>query len=531
MTKWRKPLLTSLVVVIFILGISLSITYSQLQTIRTIMNDVWDKVNHRVMLAAWTGGLAANTTFETETTIWNDVWDQANHFIRTSGGGGGGGGDFSTNTTTSLDDEAVTYSGTAGKTGKRSKLLITPPATSARLTILDGKTLTVTNTVELHGTDSASIDYRAGGSIGYLSTQNDWTGRQNAGGATSTAPNKVGTSDPATCTIGDTLFRTDLPAGSNLKLCTATNTWTQVSGGGGGAGTGTITAGTANQSTRYTGGDTTTVGPSTGIKLSTTEVLTIKNNVQTISTNTTLDQHNIVRCVAAGGTVTATLPAASTTTVGEYIIIKDDATGICQVARAGSDTFNGLAGPVILTKRYDAAKVTLYDNGSPGVWWYTGIKAQWGYHQLSIKGADLPSSNAAVIDTSEPRPKLLFDPTTSWCASWTMLLNPDYGVLPQIQYSFSATSATTSTATFTWAIWKTTSLQAEDGEVAGYDTVNTSTDTVPGTAGRILTNTLALTTTDSMVAGDLVTLKVCRSTGGATGNIELLGAQLQYFKQ
>lgn len=52
-------------------------------------------------------------------------------------------------------------------------------------------------------------------------------------GKTSTKPVKTGTSDPATCGIGELLFRTDVTAGSNLKGCTATNTWTTQGGGGG----------------------------------------------------------------------------------------------------------------------------------------------------------------------------------------------------------------------------------------------------------------------------------------------------------
>jgi hypothetical protein len=36
------------------------------------------------------------------------------------------------------------------------------------------------------------------------------------------------------CTVGQVAFATDATAGQNLYLCTATNTWTQVSGGGSG---------------------------------------------------------------------------------------------------------------------------------------------------------------------------------------------------------------------------------------------------------------------------------------------------------
>lgn len=49
-------------------------------------------------------------------------------------------------------------------------------------------------------------------------------------GAGRTAPNKTGTALPGTCTVGDTFFDTDDPAGQNLYACTATNTWTLISG-------------------------------------------------------------------------------------------------------------------------------------------------------------------------------------------------------------------------------------------------------------------------------------------------------------
>lgn len=63
-----------------------------------------------------------------------------------------------------------------------------------------------------------------------LGSTNTFTGRQDATGAASTAPNKVGTVLPAACTVGDTYYKSDATAGSNVYGCTATNTWT-VQGG------------------------------------------------------------------------------------------------------------------------------------------------------------------------------------------------------------------------------------------------------------------------------------------------------------
>ncbi len=69
----------------------------------------------------------------------------------------------------------------------------------------------------------------------------------------STRPTAVGISLPATCQVGQMFFNTTAAAGANLFGCTATNTWTVLSGGGssggnsGGGGGGTPGATTASQ--------------------------------------------------------------------------------------------------------------------------------------------------------------------------------------------------------------------------------------------------------------------------------------------
>lgn len=297
-------------------------------------------------------------------------------------------------------------------------------------------------------------------------------------------------------------------------------------------GTGTVNLGSPNAAARYSTNDT-AVGPSTGLTLSTSEVLTVKNNVQTISSNTTLGAHNIVRCIAAGGTVTVTIPPAASAPASHYTIIKDDATGICQVARSGSDTFNGATGPLLLARQSDAIILDLQDNSASGIWWYTGVKAQLGYVQLNMKGADLPLTNAGIIQVDQLRPKIVFDAATSWCVSWTFSMNPDYGTSPQIVYKYTMTSATTGSTKMDWSVWKTTAAQAQDAQTADYDTVNTCTDAaVQSMAGRVSQVTCPLTTNDNMAANDEITVKACRNiTGTAGGNLNMISAQLQYYKQ
>ena len=112
-----KVAFVGLVASVVFLALHVQVVKGQLQSIRTILNDVWDNANDRLMT---TPGVGAQGTTATEQTIFNDVWDKANHMLRVSGGGGAGSGDFTTNTGVSVDGEVVVFSGTTGKVGKRA---------------------------------------------------------------------------------------------------------------------------------------------------------------------------------------------------------------------------------------------------------------------------------------------------------------------------------------------------------------------------------------------------------------------------
>lgn len=73
----------------------------------------------------------------------------------------------------------ATLAGTENLTNKTvNKLTITAPATGSTLTIADGKTFTVSNTLIFTGTDSSSVNCAAGGTISYLGTANIFTKAQ-----------------------------------------------------------------------------------------------------------------------------------------------------------------------------------------------------------------------------------------------------------------------------------------------------------------------------------------------------------------
>ena len=151
--------------------------------------------------------------------------------------------------------------------GTINKLTLTAPATGATLTLADGKTVTVNNSITINGTDGTTITMpNSSATLASLGLTNTFTGRQDATTAASTAPFKTGTSLPATCTVGDQYFKSDETAGQNLYGCTATNTWTLQAGGGGGSSAfNAITSGTNTTAAMVlgTGGSLSTTGSGT----------------------------------------------------------------------------------------------------------------------------------------------------------------------------------------------------------------------------------------------------------------------------
>jgi hypothetical protein len=82
----------------------------------------------------------------------------------------------STTTSTSTTTGALVVAGGAGisgaiNAGSFNKLTITAPATSATLTIANGKTLTASNTLTFTGTDSSSVAFGTGGTVAYTANK------------------------------------------------------------------------------------------------------------------------------------------------------------------------------------------------------------------------------------------------------------------------------------------------------------------------------------------------------------------------
>lgn len=76
-----------------------------------------------------------------------------------------------------------------------NKVAITAPATSATLTIADGKTLTASNTLTFTGTDASSVAFGTGGTVAYLGSTNAFTGANTFTNATGQTYRQAATND------------------------------------------------------------------------------------------------------------------------------------------------------------------------------------------------------------------------------------------------------------------------------------------------------------------------------------------------
>ncbi len=85
-----------------------------------------------------------------------------------------------------------------------------------------------------------------------------------ASGASASKPAPTGAGLPGSCEVGEQYFRTDAPAGQNLHLCTAPDTWTAISGGGGGGTAGGTLTVNAAEAAGTNLSDTTPAAPSMG---------------------------------------------------------------------------------------------------------------------------------------------------------------------------------------------------------------------------------------------------------------------------
>lgn len=167
--------------------------------------------------------------------------------------------------------------------------------------------------------------------------------------ATRTRPNKVGTTPPATCSVGDTFFDSDATVSQKLLACeTAPSGWAPV-GGVGGGGTVTISGTPAAGQLAAWANSNTIEGVST---------LNINHAAASVAVAGTVTTSTEYVTTGAGG-VTRTLPAAASgTSTRRFTVLKvDSGAGALTVAPAGADTINGSATPLSTTTQWAGFEV------------------------------------------------------------------------------------------------------------------------------------------------------------------------------
>jgi len=150
---------------------------------------------------------------------------------------------------------------------------------------------------------------------------------------------------------------------------------------------------------------------------------------------------------------------------------------------------------------------------------------------LPVPPQGFDTTAPAGLDYENDAPKILFDDTTPEGVYWQFRMPSDYSSALAIKLVYSMATATSGTIEFEVSVWAAT--DNESAVTASYDTVNTGTETVPGTAGLTSDLSITLTNADSVAAGDLVRVKLFRDADDgtndtATGDLELWAASLEY---
>lgn len=151
---------------------------------------------------------------------------------------------------------------------------------------------------------------------------------------------------------------------------------------------------------------------------------------------------------------------------------------------------------------------------------------------LTPYSAEFPASNFPQLVLVNRRPVLAFDASAAEKAFWTLVAPQGWTGTKTLVLTYMMASATTGGVAFDVAVEAVTDADATDLDAGdSFDTVNTGTATVPGTAGYIDQISVTLTNNDSSAAADLLRISIERAVANgadtATGDCYLLAAELR----
>lgn len=152
---------------------------------------------------------------------------------------------------------------------------------------------------------------------------------------------------------------------------------------------------------------------------------------------------------------------------------------------------------------------------------------------LLPNSAEFPASAFPQLTLSNRRPVLAFDASTQETCQWTGIAPQGFTGTVTAIISYMMASATANLVEFEVSLEAVSDGDATDLDAGdSFDTVNSASATVPGTAGHIDQISVTLTNADSIAAGDYFRLKVSRDADDATndtatGDLLLLCVELR----
>lgn len=152
---------------------------------------------------------------------------------------------------------------------------------------------------------------------------------------------------------------------------------------------------------------------------------------------------------------------------------------------------------------------------------------------LTPYSAEFPTSNFPQLTLVNARPTLAYDASTQETAYWTLVAPQGWTGTKTAIITYMMASATSNLVEFEVAVEAVTDGDATDLDATtSFDTVNSGSATVPGTAGYIDQISITLTNNDSSAAADYIRISVSRDADDATndtatGDCYLLGVEIR----
>lgn len=322
---------------------------------------------------------------------------------------------------------------------------------------------------------------------------------------------------PAVCTLGQIFYRTGVTAGTNLYICTSTNTWTQVTGGSGGSGTVTVAAsGNVTNTAIVTGAGTQVIQtPAPTATMDASGNISTPGGIQTGNASTATGYYEWLGLTSggqgftvsdiAGSAVLYIMPAAPS---GTSQFLQDAGAATCPTLPAGAPSV--------------CHQLAWTDAGGGGAKaFYQSYPAAICVSGVAGSGFNLPSANAptpACINSGTSVVGVLqFTAATTQSIQGHLELPADWTGAIDLEL---ATSSSDSTHAASVAV-QTVCVGSAAYSNPTFNSAQTLSVTNAATSARTLTSQTGLTTTGCS-AGNELFYKIAPTTTSFTGTFDLL---------